>query len=189
LKNDPLSIWNQCVSSCTKCPLSTLTNRRITYRYSHGPYNYLNKVDILFVGEGPGESEYLLGKPFVGASGHELNDILEEAVPIDIRYLITNAIMCTPFLDSSLSHIGTPAAKEIDSCRSHLKKLIEITKPKAVIALGAIASRSLKKLVPCFRTIPHPSHILRSNHPDLERQRCILAIKAVIASLPGIREC
>lgn len=149
----------------------------------------LNKpTDILFVGEAPGQSEYAIGTPFVGPAGQELNELVEESLDPSLRYVITNAILCTPFSDESRSNIRTPSVPEIAACRTHLQRLIGILRPRHVIALGKVAERSLKKFMPersinsdslSFTTIIHPSAILRSTHQDLERTRAILSLKAI----------
>lgn len=177
---DPLTLWNQAVAKCDACPLHALNDRRITYRYSHGPYSYGKPVDILFVGEGPGDAEYILREPFKGPAGQELNELLT-ILPDSVRYLITNAVLCTPWIDDSLRTIGTPSLPEIKACGNNLRKLIAITKPTVVVALGKVAERSLKKIYgEPFRTLAHPSFILRSDkHQDYERQRFSVALQEI----------
>src|SRR5260370_42190591 len=57
------------------------------------------RVKLVIVGEGPGQHEERLGRPFVGMSGVFLNRKLEEAAPgVDLRKdaWVTNATLCRP---------------------------------------------------------------------------------------------
>jgi uracil-DNA glycosylase family 4 len=181
------------VSSCQACSLHKNCRHKVGIRRSHPNINdYPPFIHILFVGEAPGQSEYALRTPFIGPAGQELSDLMSQCVPLSLRYAITNAVLCTPFTDESRSSIDTPSLPGITACRTHLQRLISILKPKHIIALGKIAERSLKKIVPQgpyvqndlrFTTLLHPSAILRSTHPDLERARFILNLKAVVDKL------
>lgn len=62
--------------NCTRCPLCE-TRRNIVLSRGKVP------CDVLFIGEGPGESEDVLGAPFVGPAGHLLDHIIERSVPQD----------------------------------------------------------------------------------------------------------
>jgi uracil-DNA glycosylase family 4 len=171
------------VDHCRACTISSYCNHKVYWRDSRPG----ELVDILFVGEAPGQSEYALHMPFVGQSGQELNDLIEQSLDPSLRYVVTNAVLCTPFDDESRASIRTPSLPEITECRAHLQNLVALVKPKHIVALGKIAEKSLKKFVPqrayseelSFTTLMHPSAILRSTHPDLERARFVLALQAI----------
>jgi uracil-DNA glycosylase family 4 len=181
--------WQQSVNICTKCTISRYCrNKATSIRRSHPNINdYPPFVHILFVGEAPGQAEYALRQPFVGPAGQELNELIEQSLDLSVRYIVTNAVMCTPFDDESRANIRTPSLPEITECRAHLQNLVALTKPKHIVALGKVAEKSLKKFVPqrayseelSFTTLMHPSAILRSTHPDLERARFVLALQAI----------
>ena len=52
--------------------------------------------DVLFVGEAPGVSEDVLGRPFVGPAGKLLDEIVERALDGQYDYAITNLVACIP---------------------------------------------------------------------------------------------
>lgn len=158
------------------------------YRYSHGQWDGYSSIHLLFIGEAPGESEYVTRKPFTGQAGDKLNEIIYESVPTNLRYLITNAVMCTPFMDESLLTIGTPSSNEINSCRPHLERLIYLARPKIIIVLGEVAKRSFKKVYledynPVVIYTKHPSAILQSKTPEFYTQQAIVFIKDAISKL------
>ena len=55
-------------------------------------------ADVLFIGEGPGESEDSIGQPFIGPAGHLLDQILEQSGVTEHRYCLTNLVCCIPRL-------------------------------------------------------------------------------------------
>ena len=53
-------------------------------------------ADIVFVGEAPGKSEDLRGKPFVGTAGKKLDEALENSGLTRDQVYITNIVKCRP---------------------------------------------------------------------------------------------
>ena len=182
---DPLLNWNQRVDTCISCSLSENCNRRIGIRRSHPNYLDHPTLDLLFVGEAPSSQDYVLRSPFSGPAGHELSELLEESLNPSLTYALTNAVHCTPFIDSSRLNVRTPALPEITACRTHLQALIDILKPRHIIALGKVAEKSLKKIAPAipWNVLTHPEDILASKQPDLERARFTLAIESISEAL------
>jgi len=142
-------------------------------------------LDLLFVGEAPGASEHITKNPFVGPAGAELQSIIDEAYrdTTELRYNMVNSVLCTPFSDSDLDNIRTPSASEVHQCSRHLSAIIKFTTPKAVIALGKIAARTLKHLQIDHYAVMHPSAILQASHPDLEHARAVLTVKQAIKDI------
>lgn len=187
-----LTLLANAINNCKACPLHRNVDHKVYWRFSHTNRTDHPATDLLFVGEAPGQSEYALRQPFVGAAGQELSDLLSEALPLSLTYCITNAVLCTPFTDDTRSSIDTPSLPGVTACRNHLQRLISILNPRYIIALGKVAERSLKKLIPQgnysahetrFMTLLHPSAILRSTHPDLERNRFILNLQKTVSCL------
>ena len=116
--------WIHNVESCTKCNISSLCKNKVI------PVLTIPRTDILFIGEAPGQVEYVQKEPFVGPSGICLRAIIEEAVPQSLQYIITNAILCTPFEDSSRYNIRQPSLSEIRECGHWLRLLIKKTQPR-----------------------------------------------------------
>ena len=56
----------------------------------------MEKVEVVFVGEAPGRNEDLEGKPFVGAGGKLLDELLRKAGLARDQVYITNIVKCRP---------------------------------------------------------------------------------------------
>jgi len=85
---------------------------------------------IMFIGEAPGKNEAKTGKPFCGASGKILDELLF-SVGIDRKDVyVTNIVKDRPPLNRD------PLPKEIEIYSSFLDRQIEIIKPKIIATLG-----------------------------------------------------
>lgn len=91
--------------------------------------------EAFVVGEAPGREEASTGKPFMGASGKLLRKLLAE-VGLEDAY-ITNAAKCRP------PDNRKPEASELKSCKPYLLGEIENRKPRAILLLGAVATKAL----------------------------------------------
>ena len=95
------------------------------------------EADVMFIGEAPGREEDLQGTPFVGRAGQLLDRMLAAiGLDRDTAY-ITNIIPWRP------PGNRTPAAHEIELCRPFIERHITLAKPKILVMLGNIASKSL----------------------------------------------
>jgi len=92
---------------------------------------------IMVVGEAPGEEEEKTQLPFVGASGHRLDEILKDLNIND--YVITNIVKHRP------PNNETPTKEIMDKCIQYLLFEIDFYKPKLIILLGQSASYLLKE--------------------------------------------
>lgn len=81
--------------------------------------------------------EDLQGKPFVGAAGKNLSDLLRSAGLKREEVFIGNILKCRP------PNNRDPTDEEIEACSPHLQEQIALIKPKLVVALGRIAARTL----------------------------------------------
>ncbi|HEY4474374.1 MAG TPA: uracil-DNA glycosylase [Candidatus Paceibacterota bacterium] len=87
-------------------------------------------ANIMFIGEAPGKNEAETGKPFCGASGKILDELLA-SVDIDRKDVyITNIVKDRPSLNRD------PLPEEIEIYSSFLDRQIEIVKPKIIATLG-----------------------------------------------------
>ena len=92
---------------------------------------------IMIVGEGPGQKEDELGKPFVGDAGMLLNKMLK-AINIDRKNIyITNVVNFRP------PNNRKPEASEITKYSNFLRKHISIIDPKILVLMGSTAMESL----------------------------------------------
>jgi DNA polymerase len=84
----------------------------------------------MFVGEAPGFHEDQQGRPFVGAAGQFLEELLESIGMTRDDVFITNVIKCRPPGNRD------PLPGEIRSCGPYLDRQIELIRPTVVVTLG-----------------------------------------------------
>ena len=87
-------------------------------------------ADVVVLGQSPGESEEIEGKPFIGPAGQELRKTLRAVGFDDTQILFTNACMCKP------TDNATPPYKQVKLCRPNLWEVLEAHPRKLIIALG-----------------------------------------------------
>lgn len=88
------------------------------------------KAEIVLVGEAPGKNEDLQGKPFVGASGKFLDEMLDSIGLKRSDVYITNIVKYRP------PNNRDPLPKEKEAFLSYLQDQIEVIQPKLVVLLG-----------------------------------------------------
>jgi uracil-DNA glycosylase len=109
---------------CTKCELHRSRKHAVP---GEGPTH----AEIKFIGEGPGAREDEQGRPFVGASGKFLDQLLEQAGVTRADVWITNVVKCRPPGNRD------PLPDEIEICTSHyLQPQIKIVNPSIIVTLG-----------------------------------------------------
>lgn len=85
---------------------------------------------LMFIGEAPGRSEDLQGRPFVGAAGRFLTSLIEGMGLRRDEVYITNIVKCRPPKNRD------PLPEEIEACSPFLDEQLKILKPKIVATLG-----------------------------------------------------
>jgi uracil-DNA glycosylase len=97
----------------------------------------------MLVGEGPGETEDRLGRPFVGRAG-ELLDRMLGAIDLPRESVfICNTVKCRPTQnEGGKLRNRAPDPAEMANCRPYLDEQIDIIRPRVILALGAPAARS-----------------------------------------------
>lgn len=109
---------------CTRCELHRSRKNAVP---GEGPTH----AEIMFIGEGPGAREDEQGRPFVGASGKFLDQLLEQAGVTRADVWITNVVKCRPPGNRD------PLPNEIETCTSsYLQHQIEIVNPSIIVTLG-----------------------------------------------------
>jgi uracil-DNA glycosylase len=112
------------IKVCTRCELHRSRTEAVP---GEGPTH----TEIMFIGEGPGASEDKQGRPFVGASGKFLNQLLEQAEVTRADVWITNVVKCRPPGNRD------PLPDEIEICTSnYLQHQIKIVNPSIIVTLG-----------------------------------------------------
>src|SRR4030042_769396 len=124
--NEELKLIAQQVAACTQCALHY--SRKLTVP-GEGPAN----AEIMFIGEGPGFHENEQGRPFVGAAGQFLDQLLGQAGLKRSDVWITNIVKCRPPANRD------PSPEEISACNLYLERQIKAIDPKIIISLGRLS--------------------------------------------------
>jgi uracil-DNA glycosylase len=124
-------------AACRKCAIGATRQNNV---YGEGD----PCARLMVVGEGPGETEDRLGRPFVGRAGVLLDQMLAAIdLPREDVY-ICNTVKCRPTqVDGASVRNRPPDPLEMANCRPFLDEQIEIVRPDVILALGAPAAKSL----------------------------------------------
>jgi DNA polymerase len=117
------------IEACRACPLGSSRTRSV-------PGEGSPTAEIVFVGEGPGATEDVEGRPFVGAAGRLLGGLL---ALIGLRrddVYILNVVKCHPPANRD------PEPEEVAACAPFLRRQMEILDPLIVAPLGRHALHS-----------------------------------------------
>jgi uracil-DNA glycosylase family 4 len=181
-----IRLLNEDWSQCTRCPLGLQAFSHVLYELS--PKGILTSVDYMVIGEGPGESEDTLGRPFIGRAGSLLRETLNRARSERFSGMLTNLLACRPTTEDGFRN-RPPAESEIVACAPRLEGLLRIYQPKVVIAVGRIPEQYVPMIVPnsgysckVINTY-HPSYILRQGGLDTQ-----LGIKYIRFFIQAFRE-
>jgi len=152
------------IADCTLCGLSKGRNRTV-------PGEGNPDAQLMLIGEGPGATEDETGRPFVGAAGELLTQILASiGIPRESVF-IANIVKCRPPQNRK------PLPDESSACLPYLHRQVQLVRPKVIVTLGATAAEgllgvrqslgSLRGAVHSFWGIPlvvtyHPAALLRN---------------------------
>lgn len=153
------------LGDCTRCKLH---KGRSNIVFGEGN----PRAVLVFVGEGPGKEEDEQGRPFVGAAGQLLTDIIVKGMKLRREDVyICNIVKCRPPDNRNPEH------DEIEACEPFLKKQLQAINPGVIVALGNVAVKTLLKTdkgitalrgkwqayegVPLMPTF-HPAYLLRN---------------------------
>lgn len=156
-------IWKW--SSCQRCPLHS-TKKYYVFAKGSVP------ADILFLGEAPGDSENIIGQPFVGPAGHLLDRIVSDSVRGLYKCCYGNLLCCIP-LDENMNKIEFPK-EYVKACSTRLREFVDIVKPRLIVCVGRHAEELVPKVLGAqsitdatssyfFCAITHPSGILQAD--------------------------
>jgi DNA polymerase len=158
------------VRACVKCRLSQ--TRTVGVPGEGSP-----NAEVFFIGEGPGFHEDQQGRPFVGAAGHLLNEMLREIGLRREEVFITNVVRCRPPGNRD------PQPDELSACDEYTQRQLTTLQPKLIVTLGRYsmarffgpgAMRDLHGRTTRWNDITclamyHPAAILRTNTPEMRR--------------------
>jgi len=120
------------VSGCTSCVLHKTRKKSVP---GEGPAN----CEIMFIGEGPGMNENEQGRPFVGAAGQFLEQLLAQAGLKRPDVWIGNVVKCRP------PNNRDPMPEELAACNLYLERQIAAINPSIIVTLGRF---SMGKFMP-----------------------------------------
>jgi DNA polymerase len=122
-RGSALGRLNTGVHSCRACPLGAQRTRAVP---GEGPVD----AEILLIGEAPGYYEDQQGRPFVGAAGQFLEQLLASIGLKRTDVFIANVIKCRPPGNRD------PLPEEIGACSHWLDEQQAILSPKVIVTLG-----------------------------------------------------
>lgn len=188
--------WNTCI----ECDLS-YARRKVVLARGFVP------CDVLMLGEAPGQSEDVLGAPFVGPAGQLLDSAINLAMDVGdwtkpgvpIRVCLTNLIACIPkeitysecgeYIDSVGKKTSDPPKWAIEACAERLQEMYRIARPKKLVCVGSIAEKWVPKVLDIVVedtiAIVHPAAILRAKvaSKGLAYQRMCVQLEDLFSEL------
>ncbi|RZI84392.1 MAG: DUF4130 domain-containing protein [Rubrivivax sp.] len=176
----PLLSLDQMRTACDRCRDCPIGEHATQAVFGEGP----DHAELMVVGEQPGDQEDLRGHPFIGPAGQLFDRAVAELGWDRKQFYVTNAVKHFKYEVRGKRRMHKTASQaEADACLQWLEGEIAQVKPKAIIALGATAARSLMgRPVPILKNhgqwliradgLPvlittHPSALLRA--PDESR--------------------
>lgn len=123
------------IRECKNCQLSLSRKKAVP---GEGPAT----AEIMFIGEGPGFYENEQGRPFVGAAGKFLDELLERAKLNRKVVFITNVVKCRPPGNRD------PQPDELLACNAYLERQIAAINPLIIVTLGRY---SMSRFLPNVR--------------------------------------
>jgi len=126
-----LKMIREDLGDCTRCRLHKQGRKQIVFGVGNP------KTELMFIGEAPGADEDQQGEPFVGRAGQLLNNMIKAMGLEREQVYIANIIKCRP------PNNRTPERDECETCSPFLMRQIAVIRPKVIVALGAVAAKSL----------------------------------------------
>ncbi len=185
-------------AACRKCGIGAQRRNNV---YGEGD----PCAQLMLIGEGPGETEDLLGRPFVGRAGQLLEKMLGAIGLAREEVYICNTVKCRPTLPGPRGPKNrAPEPDEMINCRPFLDEQIDIIHPRVILALGAPAAKSflgrdfaITKMRGRWYEGPlgialmatfHPAYVLRQTGGELEAVKRLVwnDLKAVRAKLDEV---
>jgi DNA polymerase len=195
---------------CQGCPLHE-KRRHIVLAKGRLP------CDVLFIGEAPGHSEDVSGRPFDGPAGQLLDSILASALAewgtMDLvksrwesdvlRLAWTNLCCCIPLGDDGAKLTeGGPPAESIKACSPRLREFVDLADPHLIICVGSVASDWLNArrwprvelgngadMIPMVDVV-HPAAILRARNPVIKGdmiRKMVPQIRKAVANMMELK--
>ena len=123
MNDDALRALAAEINACTACPLHRSARQGV-------PGEGSGESGIFFLGEAPGYNEDLQGRPFVGAAGQLLDELLAGIGLDRTKVFITNVVRHRP------PENRDPLPEEISACHMWLLRHLEVLRPRVIVTLG-----------------------------------------------------
>jgi DNA polymerase len=152
---------------CTRCALA---QSRTHVVFGEGN----PATPLVFVGEGPGETEDATGRPFVGRAGKLLDEVLAENGMRREHVYICNVLKCRAADREGTRLVNRPpTAEEAAACRPWLDAQLRIIRPLVIVCLGSPAANALihkgfgitRERGRWFQTSPAAPWVMATLHP------------------------
>lgn len=153
-KQSQLDILNEKMAKCSQCVLRTGCKNIV-------PGEGSADAQIMFIGEGPGAKEDELGRPFVGAAGKFLDEMLGIIGMKRENVYIANVVKCRPPQNRD------PLPDEVSACWPWLLEQIKIIQPKLIVTLGR---HSLERFLPGQKISQIHGKAMRREIPEAGKQ-------------------
>lgn len=153
-KAEQLRELNYQMLKCSKCVLRSTCTQVV-------PGEGSAEAEIMFIGEGPGKKEDETGRPFVGAAGKFLAEMLGEIKLKREDVYIANVVKCRP------PENRDPLPEEAEACWPWLLGQIEIIKPKIIVMLG---KHSMERFFPEQKISQIHGKAMRKDFPGIGKQ-------------------
>jgi len=147
-------ILEEKIKSCRKCHL-----RETCLNVVPGEGNV--RAEIMFIGEGPGENEDKQGRPFVGAAGKFLDEMIGMIGKKREDVFIANVLKCRPPGNRD------PLPEETEACCPWLLEQIKMIRPKLIVLLGRHA---MERFLPNQKISKIRGQAMRREIPEIGKQ-------------------
>jgi len=185
-------------STCQRCPLGASAKHHVLFEIVVPPDPATNatpfyanlRPPFMFIGEGPGVGENVLGRPFVGPAGQLLRECIA-ATGNTSPYTLTNLLACRPWaLRPSHPANRAPDHNEIEACAPRLTELVRLLQPKIIIVTGKVpldyAPHIAKLSGHTFRlrAVRHPSWVVRQLDLEAAKAQYVEDLREAMAPGP-----
>ncbi|HTE17834.1 MAG TPA: uracil-DNA glycosylase [Armatimonadota bacterium] len=161
------------------CPRCDLARTRTQVVFGEGN----PAAPLVFVGEGPGETEDATGRPFVGRAGKLLDEVLRRNGMLRTHVYICNVVKCRAANMENGRWINRPPTpEEVSACHPWLEQQLGIIQPLVIVCLGAPAANTIihkgfritsergrwfdtTRYAPWATAVFHPAYVLRLHGP------------------------
>jgi uracil-DNA glycosylase len=153
-KQEQLQELNRKIAECSDCVLRSGCKNVV-------PGEGSAEAEILFIGEGPGKKEDELGRPFVGAAGKFLDEMLGIIGAKREEVYIANVVKCRP------PDNRDPFPDEAAACWPWLVEQIKIIDPKLIVTLGR---HSMERFLPGYKISALHGKAMRRDMPEIGKR-------------------